>query len=288
MVTSKINREKSYENKDRETLVKELRSFLKRQREVRFAYLFGSRAAGYHRYDSDLDLGVFFEDGISSWTIVGLKEDLSECIGIPIHIVPLGKKLMPVIFDSVIEPGVVVKDGVGRKDWEEKVYRRVKERRMTQKEDSGKRSLDSLEEKVRRIIKALPLLDEIDLKKVSQDDPRAVRDFIGVFLMIFEPLETIAAKISNYAHKVMDLGSESTTLRDRMKIMVGTLGLSDETLEELGKLAQMRVSVAHAYWQLGEGDITQLNLEKVKSALDELTSRLSLFIIEERGKLEEA
>ena len=285
MVTSKIEREKSYENKDRETLVKELRSFLKRQREVRFAYLFGSRASGYHRYDSDLDLGVFFEDGISSWTIVGLKENLLECIGIPIHIVPLGEELTSIIFDSIIEPGVVVKDGVGRKDWEEKVYRRVKEKRMPPKEYSRKRSLDSLEEKVRRIIKVLPLLDEIDLKKVSRDDPRAVRDFIGVFLMIFEPLETIAAKISNYANEVLDLGSESTTLRDRMKIMVGILDLSDETLEELGKLAQMRASIAHAYWQLGEGDISQLNIGKIKGTLEELISKLSLFIIEERGKL---
>jgi predicted nucleotidyltransferase len=43
---------------NRINLINEISSLLSKRRDVKFAYLFGSRALGYGRLDSDVDLAV--------------------------------------------------------------------------------------------------------------------------------------------------------------------------------------------------------------------------------------
>ena len=58
-----------------------------REHGVRRAGLFGSRARGEERPDSDLDLLVELESGRSLFDLAGLELDLTERLGVPTHVV---------------------------------------------------------------------------------------------------------------------------------------------------------------------------------------------------------
>ncbi|MGH3824512.1 MAG: type VII toxin-antitoxin system MntA family adenylyltransferase antitoxin [Pseudonocardiaceae bacterium] len=50
---------------------------------VRFAYLFGSRATGRHRPDSDADIAIMPERALDLLAEVGLAEELAQALQVP-------------------------------------------------------------------------------------------------------------------------------------------------------------------------------------------------------------
>ena len=75
----------------REELIEAIRAQapLFRERRVKHVSLFGSRARGDHRPDSDVDLLVEYEPEIrvTAWSWAGLTADLSERLGREVQVV---------------------------------------------------------------------------------------------------------------------------------------------------------------------------------------------------------
>jgi predicted nucleotidyltransferase len=59
--------------------------------EVRAVYVFGSRAAGEARADSDLDLGVLYTTPQSLATTLRLEEELEQAVGMKVDLVDAGR-----------------------------------------------------------------------------------------------------------------------------------------------------------------------------------------------------
>ena len=265
-------------------MIRELSALLEAQGEVRFAYLFGSRALGYSRPDSDLDLAVYFHEDASPWDEVSLEEELTDRIGIPVQVIHLGEKLGLHLLHGILSSGVIVKDSGERSEWERKARQLLDRGAEVRAADYREQLLDSMEKQVRRILKAIPLLDTLDLEKVHQDDVEALQHFIGAFLMLFEPVETTARKMARYAHLTLHISPEPEGLRDQMRLMVDILGLGDEAFEQLGQLARLRNRIVHAYWHIAQQEVKQLDLARIRGVFDKLVAQLSMFIIAERGR----
>ena len=80
----------------REELIEALRREepLFRQRKVRHVSLFGSRARGDHRPDSDIDLLVEYEPGEKATleNYVGLQGDLTDVLGLEVQLLKVPVK----------------------------------------------------------------------------------------------------------------------------------------------------------------------------------------------------
>ena len=78
-----------------------------RARGISHMALFGSRARGEARPDSDVDLMIEVDDpGFSLIDLVGIQQDLSEEIGLPVQITmrrSLSERLADAIRDETIE-----------------------------------------------------------------------------------------------------------------------------------------------------------------------------------------
>ena len=74
-----------------------------RKNKVRELSIFGSRARGDHREDSDFDLLVDFlpNSGASLLDLAGLQIDLQQLLGARVDVVPK-KGLKPIIRESVL------------------------------------------------------------------------------------------------------------------------------------------------------------------------------------------
>lgn len=95
-------------------LLGQLRSLLRTERNVRFAMLFGSRARGDERPDSDLDLLVELDDE-SLAARMGLIDRLEAATWLEVQLVTLDTaRRAPVLLADAIEDGRVLVDRVGR------------------------------------------------------------------------------------------------------------------------------------------------------------------------------
>ena len=72
------------------------------ERELEFAGIFGSRAKGTHRSNSDLDLLVKFKRSQGLFKLIGLERRLSEKLGIPVDLVT-ERSLNPRLRDEVLK-----------------------------------------------------------------------------------------------------------------------------------------------------------------------------------------
>lgn len=78
---------------DRTVLIRETARFLSIDENIRFAFLFGSRARGDYRPGSDIDIGIYYErvpdllklggDIVSLQELTGLKADVVELKSLP-------------------------------------------------------------------------------------------------------------------------------------------------------------------------------------------------------------
>ena len=90
----------------RTALIEALRRALGHRQEVRLAMLFGSRARGCARPESDVDVAVE-APGVDLWT---LAADLSQAVGLEVDVVDLRRAGYPLL-KSVLRDGLVVHQG---------------------------------------------------------------------------------------------------------------------------------------------------------------------------------
>ena len=91
-------------------LLGRLRSLLRTERNVRFALLYGSRARGDERPDSDVDLLVELDEDTLARRME-LVERLEAALGLPVQVVGLDvARRAPVLLADAIEDGRVLVD----------------------------------------------------------------------------------------------------------------------------------------------------------------------------------
>jgi predicted nucleotidyltransferase len=95
-------------------LLGRLRALLRLERNVRLAVLFGSRARGDERPDSDVDLLVELVDARASRRLA-LASRLESALGLGVELVPLtAAERSPLLLADVIEDGRAIVDRDGR------------------------------------------------------------------------------------------------------------------------------------------------------------------------------
>lgn len=91
-------------------LLGRLRALLRTERNVRLAVLFGSRARGDERSDSDVDLLVELADGRASRRL-GLERRLEAALGLPVRVVTVtAAERSPLLLSEAIEDGRPIVD----------------------------------------------------------------------------------------------------------------------------------------------------------------------------------
>ena len=145
-------------------------------------------------------------------------------------------------------------------------------------------TLDDMSEKLEKLREALPLLDRIDMEKVRQGDVEAASFFLGRFFVVFQPVESLAHRMSNYWHWTTKQ-KISGELREQVKLLGTRLGFDEAQIALLDKLARVRNKVAHAYWNMKEEELTDDDIKAARHVLEELTRRVDAFVVSERKKL---
>ena len=144
--------------------------------------------------------------------------------------------------------------------------------------------LASAADKVRRLDRALPLLADVSPEAVLAGEMAAVRDFLGVFLLLIEPLETLVRRVSRYAHLVLGYAEPEATLRARTALAAQVLGIAATAVEGIGTMARLRGQLAHAYWELDEAAIEPLAPRHLQPVLEHLVERASRFLLIEQER----
>ncbi|MFQ5856822.1 MAG: nucleotidyltransferase domain-containing protein [Anaerolineae bacterium] len=259
-------------------LIHELTALLEEYPTVQAAYLFGSRARGTHVAVSDVDVGVIFERDASAWDEIELQEKLVSRLGIPAQVVNLAHA-SPDIIEAVHRDGIPL---VG--DTQLVEGHRTMENQEDSKADEAIWLLESAADKIERIDSALPLLADVELQAVLAEEMTAVRDFLGVYVLLVEPLETLVRRISRYAHLVLGHEEPDASLRAQTELTAEILGVSDEVLEAIAEMARLRGRLAHAYWDLDAEEIERLAPEQLRPALEHLVERASRFVVVEQAR----
>jgi len=83
---------------------------LKNHSEVTFAGVFGSRARGQARTDSDLDLLIRVRKPLGLFRFIGLKHELSDALGIPVDLVS-DRALSPLLRQYILKDLQTIYEG---------------------------------------------------------------------------------------------------------------------------------------------------------------------------------
>lgn len=268
-----------------QALVARLTTLLQSHEEVRAAYLFGSRARGSQGPGSDVDVAVAFASPASSWDEVELQEQLAAQVGVPVQVIDLARA-GPHIVEAVQREGVRLAGDAQVLVEEHKVMAEE----GPQEESPDPRAaeatwlLDSAADKVQRIDRALPLLAGVVPEAVLAGEMVAVRDFMGVYMLLIEPLETLMRRVSRYAHLVLEYAAPEATLRAQTALAAQVMGLSAVAVEGIGAMARLRGQLAHAYWELDEQAIEPLAPQRLQPVLEHLIERASRFVLVEQAR----
>jgi predicted nucleotidyltransferase len=100
------------------------RTFASRE-DVRAAYVFGSRATGYARPDSDIDLGVLYRTPQALEQTVRLEGDLHEAAAMKVDLVDVGRASAFLALEIIRGERVFVRDPVDTDYFELYVLRRA-------------------------------------------------------------------------------------------------------------------------------------------------------------------
>jgi predicted nucleotidyltransferase len=266
-------------------LIDRLTTLLKSHETVHTAYLFGSRARGSQGAGSDVDVAVAFAAPASAWDEVDLQEQLTAQLGVPVQVIDLARAGLHII-TAVRKEGMRL---VGDAQVAVEGYKTMGEQdreavRSDPQADEAIWLLESAMDKVQRLDRALPLLADIVPEAVLAGDMVAVRDFVGVFMLLIEPLETLVRRVSRYAHLLLGHTEPEATLRAQTALAAQVMGLSADALEGIGAMVRLRGQLAHAYWELDEQAIAPLKPERLQPVLEHLIERASRFVLVEQGR----
>ena len=268
-----------------QALVARLTTLLQSHEEVRAAYLFGSRARGSQRPGSDVDVAVAFASPASSWDEVELQEQLVAQLGVPVQVIDLARA-GPHIVEAVQREGVRLAGDAQVLVEEHKVMAEEGPQEESPDPHAAEATwlLDSAADKVQRIDRALPLLAGVIPEAVLAGEMVAVRDFMGVYMLLIEPLETLVRRVSRYAHLVLGYAAPEATLRAQTALAAQVMGLSAVAVEGIGAMARLRGQLAHAYWELDEQAIEPLAPQRLQPILEHLIERASRFVLVEQAR----
>ena len=268
-----------------QALVKKLTALLKDHSEVRAAYLFGSQARGSHTSASDVDIAVAFAPATSAWHEVELQEQLAAQLAMPVQIVDLARAdshLVKVISREGIP--LVGNAPVAVEDHRSMSAERPEEAGTDPRIAEALWLLESAADKVRRLDRAIPLLADVVPTDVLAGEMTAVRNFIGVFMLVIEPLETLVRRVARYAHLMLGHAEPEATLRAQTALAAQVLRLSTTAVEGIGAMARLRGQLAHAYWELDEPAIAPVTPQRLQPVLEHLVERASRFILVEQAR----
>jgi hypothetical protein len=144
--------------------------------------------------------------------------------------------------------------------------------------------LESAADKVRRLDRALPLLTEVVPEAVLAGEMTAVRNFLGVFMLLIEPMEMLVRRVARYAHLMLGQAEPEATLRAQTALAAQVLGLSATAVEGIGAMARLRGQLAHAYWELDETAMAPVGSQSLQPVLEHLVERTSRFVLLEQAR----
>ncbi len=89
-----------------------IKNILRKDRNIEFAYLFGSRATGAAGPGSDWDIAVFYADNrnISRWKRFYLEAELSRVLGAEVQVTVLNSLGSPLFLFEIIDKGRLLVD----------------------------------------------------------------------------------------------------------------------------------------------------------------------------------
>ena len=268
-----------------QALVKKLAALLKDHTEVRAAYLFGSRARGSYSSMSDVDIAVAFAPATSAWHEVELQEQLTVQLAMPVQVVDLahaGSHLVKAVHREGIQ--LVGDASVAVEDSTSMGEERSEDAGTDLRVAEALWLLASAADKVRRLDRALPLLIDVVPEAVLAGEMTAVRNFLGVFMLLIEPLETLVRRVARYAHFILGYAAPEATLRAQTTLAAQVLGLSAAAVEGIGAMARLRGQLAHAYWELDEAAMAPVAPQRLQPVLEHLVERASRFILVEQAR----
>ena len=268
-----------------QALIEKLTALLKDHTEVCAAYLFGSRARGSHTSTSDVDIAVAFAPATSAWHEVELQEQLAVQLAMPVQVVDLARA-GPHLVKAVSREGIplVGKVSVAVEDYTSMDAERPEEAGTDPRVAEALWLLESTADKVRRLDSALPLLTDVVPEAVLAGEMTAVRNFIGVFMLLIEPMETLVRRVACYAHLMLGHAEPEATLRAQTALAAQVLGLSATAVEGSGAMARLRGQLAHAYWELDEAAMAPVGPQRLQPVLEHLVERASRFVLVEQAR----
>ena len=268
-----------------QALVEKLTALLKDHTEVHAAYLFGSRARGSHISTSDVDIAVTFAPATSAWNEVALQEQLALQLAMPVQVIDLaraGSHLIEVVSREGIQ--LVGEAPVAVQDYTSMSEERPAEAGTDPRVAEALWLLASAADKVRRLDRAIPLLSDVVPEAVLAGEMTAVRNFIGVFMLVIEPLETLVRRVARYAHLMLGHAEPEATLRAQTTLAAQVLGLAATAVEGIGAMARLRGQLAHAYWELDEAAMAPVAPQRLQPVLEHLVERASRFVLVEQAR----
>jgi len=268
-----------------QALIEKLAVLLKDHTEVRAAYLFGSRARDSHSSTSDVDIAVTFAPATSAWHEVELQEQLAAQLAMPVQVVDLarvGSHLVHLVYREGIQ--LVGDAAVVGEDHTSMGAERPEEADTDPQVVEALWLLASAADKVRRLDRAIPLLTDVVPEAVLAGEMTAVRNFIGVFMLLIEPLETLVRRVARYAHLMLGYAEPEATLRAQTTLAAQAMGLSATAVEGIGAMARLRGQLAHAYWELDEAAMAPVASQRLQPVLEHLVERASRFVLVEQAR----
>lgn len=137
---------------------------------------------------------------------------------------------------------------------------------------------------MRRLDRALPLLADVVPEAVLAGEMVAVRDFLGVFMLVIEPLETLVRRVSRYAYLVLGHAEPEATLHAQTMLAEQVLEISAAAVEGIGAMARLRGQLPHAYWELDAEALEPLAPQRLQPVLEHLVERASRFVRVEQAR----
>lgn len=224
-----------------------------------------------------------FAPTTSAWNEVELQEQLTVQLAMPVQVVDLARAdahLAKVVYREGIQ--LVGDVPVAVEDSTSMGEERPEEAGPDPRVAEALWLLESAADKVRRLDRALPLLTDVVPEAVLAGEMTAVRNFIGVFMLLIEPLETLVRRVAHYAHLMLGYAEPAATLRAQTTLAAQVLGLTARAVEGIGAMARLRGQLAHAYWELDEAAIAPVAPQHLQPVLEHLVERASRFVLVEQ------
>ena len=99
------------------TILNKLKNYLLSNKEIIFAYLFGSYANDTHHPNSDVDIAIYLKNDTLD-TLLQINYEISKLLKKDADIIVLNKAKNIYLLENIINNGIILKDAPQRVDFE--------------------------------------------------------------------------------------------------------------------------------------------------------------------------